>query len=206
MLLPQLAELLSGQKIAAIILDPTYKVMTKSESAQGEVAALMNSIERLGMATGAAVIFGSHFSKGNQAGKESIDRISGSGVFARDPDAILTMTRHEEDNVFVFEPILRNCPPIDPFCVEWTWPLMRLAQGMDPTALKQLGGQSKKRVAMGDAIQVLPISAPVLKSEWVKLGVQSGISRSQMDGLIRDILVAKHPQIAIKNDLFVRKS
>jgi len=39
----------------------------------------------------AASVFGAHFSKGNQAGKESIDRISGSGVFARDPDTILVI-------------------------------------------------------------------------------------------------------------------
>jgi len=37
--------------------------------------------------TGAAVGFGAHYSKGNQAGKEAIDRVSGSGVFARDPIA-----------------------------------------------------------------------------------------------------------------------
>jgi AAA domain len=156
-LLPQLAEILKGEKCAAIILDPTYKVMAKSENAQEEVAALMNSIERLGRATGAAVIFGSHFAKGNAAGKEAIDRISGSGVFARDPDAILTMTKHEEDDVFAIDPILRNCPPIEPFCVQWTWPLMRLAENMDPADLKQINapGRKKKAITPDEVASVL---------------------------------------------------
>jgi len=33
-------------------------------------------------------------------GKESMDRISGSGVFARDPDTIMRMTRHKVDDAF----------------------------------------------------------------------------------------------------------
>src|SRR3954470_23651854 len=37
-----------------------------------------------------------HFAKGNAAAKETIDRISGSGVFARDPDSLITFTKHEE--------------------------------------------------------------------------------------------------------------
>lgn len=156
-LLPQLSEKLADMQVAAIILDPTYKVMAKSENAQEEVAALMNSIERLGKATGAAVIFGSHFAKGNASGKEAIDRISGSGVFARDPDAILTMTRHEEEDVFVIEPILRNCPPIPPFCVRWEWPLMTPAEGYDATALRQpaVPGRKKKPIAVDEVVTVL---------------------------------------------------
>lgn len=156
-LLPLLADRLTGQNLAAIILDPTYKVMARSENAQEEVAALMNSIERLAFTTGAAVIFGSHFAKGNAAGKEAIDRISGSGVFARDPDAILTMTRHEEDEAFVIDPILRNCPPVDPFCVRWQWPLMRPDPGLDPKDLRQPAapGRKKKEITTDNVLQTL---------------------------------------------------
>ena len=41
---------------------------------------------------GCAVIYCHHHSKGSQGGKRSMDRASGSGVFARDPDALLDMT------------------------------------------------------------------------------------------------------------------
>lgn len=135
-LLPKLAEKLKGMAVKMIILDPTYKVMTKSENAQEEVAALMNSIERLAIATGATVVFGSHFAKGNAAGKEAMDRISGSGVFARDPDTIMTLTRHEDDDVFVVDSVLRNSPPIPSFAVRWLFPLMAYEPDADVTKLK----------------------------------------------------------------------
>lgn len=143
-LLPALCERLAGDEYLAIILDPTYKIMAGSENAQEEVAALMDSIEKMAMTTGAAVIFGSHFAKGNAAGKEAIDRISGSGVFARDPDAILTMTRHEEEGAFVIDPILRNCPPVEPFVVRWDFPLMKSAPDLDVAKLKEVGRTAKK--------------------------------------------------------------
>ena len=38
------------------------------------------------------MIYCHHHSKGAQGGKRSMDRASGSGVFARDPDAMLDMT------------------------------------------------------------------------------------------------------------------
>jgi len=142
-LLPEIQHHLAGERLGAIFIDPLYKLMTGSENAQEEVAALMNSIEQLGEATGAATIFGAHFAKGWAGGKEAIDRISGSGVFARDPDAILTLTRHSEDDVFVVDSILRNCPPIAPFTLKWGYPLMR-PWNADPSDIRQ-PGQPKKQ-------------------------------------------------------------
>ena len=48
-----------------------------------------------------------HFAKGNASAKGTIDRISGSGVFARDPDSLVVFTRHEEEGAFVVE-MVRN--------------------------------------------------------------------------------------------------
>ena len=76
----------------------------RDECSAGGIADLLNQLEQIAVSTGAAVLFGSHFSKGNQAGKEVLDRVSGSGVFARDPDTIVTITRHDEDGAFVVEP------------------------------------------------------------------------------------------------------
>ena len=43
------------------------------------------------MKTGCATIYCHHHSKGTQGAKRAMDRASGSGVFARDPDAQLDM-------------------------------------------------------------------------------------------------------------------
>jgi hypothetical protein len=101
-------------------------------------------------------VFGAHFSKGNQAGKESIDRIGGSGVFARDPDVILTMTPHEDDDAHVIDLTLRALPPVKPFVVRWCESIFIADRNADPAALKapQANPKSEKAKAtykMGSA-------------------------------------------------------
>jgi hypothetical protein len=125
---------------ALIILDPAYKLYgARNENEASAMADLMNEIEHLAVKTGAAAAFGAHYSKGNQAQKEAIDRISGSSVFGRDPDTIVNFTTHEEKDCFSVESILRNHPPIDPFVVRWHFPLMTTASELDPKKLKLPG-------------------------------------------------------------------
>ena len=136
---------MAGRQYVLICLDPTYKLLgSRDENRAGDIASLLNGFERLALATGAAIAFGAHFSKGNQALKESMDRIGGSGVFARDPDTILTLTRHQEDNAFTVEPILRNHPPVPPFVIRWNFPLMTRDEMLDPAKLKQAKGRPSK--------------------------------------------------------------
>ena len=86
-ILPAIAREAKRHRFAFMVLDPLYKLLgDRDENASRDMTNLMNAVERVTVETGAAVAFGSHYSKGNQAGKESMDRISGSGVFARDPD------------------------------------------------------------------------------------------------------------------------
>ena len=56
------------------------------------MAKFCNQFDLLCRALDCAVIYCHHHSKGAQGGKRSMDRASGSGVFARDPDAMLDMT------------------------------------------------------------------------------------------------------------------
>ena len=81
-----------------VILDPTYKILgSADENNATDISAMLNGIESLAVSTGAAVAVAGHFAKGNPSAKETIDRISGSGVFARDPDSLVVFTRHEEE-------------------------------------------------------------------------------------------------------------
>ena len=82
-----------------IVLDPLYKILgPRDENLSRDMASLMNLIERLALDTDAAIVFGAHFAKGNASLKEAIDRFSGSGVIGRDPDSIVTLTQHAEEN------------------------------------------------------------------------------------------------------------
>ena len=57
-----------------------------------DMAKFVNQFDKIATELGCALIYAHHFSKGAQGAKTSMDRSSGSGVFARDPDAILTAT------------------------------------------------------------------------------------------------------------------
>lgn len=147
-MMPRIIEQTKTRSYDLIILDPIYKGMgARDENSAGDINSMLNEIEKLAVKTGAAVVFGAHFSKGNQAGKESIDRISGSGVFARDPDSIVVMTRHENEDTYTIEATLRNFKPIEPFCLRWEWPLMVRDDEADPGKLKRSGGKTAKYTA-----------------------------------------------------------
>lgn len=76
----------------AVIIDPIYKVITGDENSADQMAAFCNQFDKICTELGTAVIYCHHHSKGSQAGKRTMDRASGSGVFARDPDALLDMS------------------------------------------------------------------------------------------------------------------
>lgn len=144
-LLPEILRGIGENQYDLIIIDPIYKLLgSRDENKAGDIATLLNEIEKLAVDTGAAVAFGAHYSKGNQAAKESIDRIGGSGVFARDPDSILNFTKHEENDCFTVDATLRNHPPIKPFVVRWEFPLMCGDFSLDPDRLKQAGAAVKQ--------------------------------------------------------------
>ena len=79
--------------VKAIILDPMYKISIGDENNAGDMTKLCNLFDQISHETGASIIIPHHHSKGIQGGKHSIDRMSGSGVLARDPDVIIDMTQ-----------------------------------------------------------------------------------------------------------------
>jgi hypothetical protein len=89
-LIPQITRTMKAKDYAAVILDPTYKLGIGDENAADAVVRFTNAIDRIANA-GASVIYAHHHSKGAQGSKASMDRASGSGVFARDADALLDM-------------------------------------------------------------------------------------------------------------------
>jgi len=130
---------LQQHHFSLVILDPIYKTLPPfrgSENDSAMITQLLNEVESITVETGAAVLFSSHFSKGNQSEKEAMDRVSGSGAWARDPDSLLMMTPHEEADCFTVEGVLRNLAPIYPFVVKWDYPLFVRETELNPEKLK----------------------------------------------------------------------
>lgn len=94
-LAPKLIRRAAKKDYTAIIIDPIYKVITGDENSADQMANFCNQFDLVCTELGCSVIYCHHHSKGSQGNKKSIDRASGSGVFARDPDALLDLIELE---------------------------------------------------------------------------------------------------------------
>jgi len=90
-LAPRLVRRVHDSGVELIIIDPIYKVLTGDENSASEMAEFCNLFDMISTELNAAIVYCHHHSKGAQGQKASHDRASGSGVFARDPDAIIDL-------------------------------------------------------------------------------------------------------------------
>ena len=122
-----------------IILDPMYKIITGDENSATDMSYFCRQLDEIIAATGTSVIYCHHHSKGAQGQKKAMDRASGSGVFARDADALLDMIElsvtdkyrasHEtppEASAWRMEFTLREFAPHEPINFWHEYPVHRL--------------------------------------------------------------------------------
>lgn len=189
-LVPHIVAQAAGRDYGLIILDPIYKCLgDRDENSAGEIGELLNEVEALAHRTGAAVAIAHHFAKGSAAGKDSKDRVSGSGVWARDPDALVTITPHEIEGAFTIECTLRNFAPRPAFCVRWEWPLLRPANDLDPAQLKQAPGRPKEWTSQ-DVLSLLPAGGATY-SAWAEIAVGKGMSEYTFKARLRELREGK---------------
>lgn len=170
-LVPKLIRRVRDQRLDAIIIDPIYKVITGDENNASEMGAFCNQFDKICTETGCSAIYCHHHSKGAQGMKKAMDRASGSGVFARDPDAQLDMIELElsddlRNNVrdgsataWRLESSLREFPNIKPVNFWFEYPLHKVdtagilgdapAQG-SPQAGRVRNGKSKSSTEAAD--------------------------------------------------------
>lgn len=137
-LVPKLIRRVRDQHFDAIIIDPIYKVITGDENNASEMGQFCNQFDKICTETGCSTIYCHHHSKGAQGAKRAMDRASGSGVFARDPDAQLDMIQLElsddlKNNVrdgnstaWRLESSLREFPNITPVNFWFEYPIHRM--------------------------------------------------------------------------------
>ncbi|HJA91324.1 MAG TPA: AAA family ATPase [Candidatus Jeotgalibaca merdavium] len=94
-LAPKLIRRAHKKGYTAVIIDPIYKVLTGDENSADQMAHFTNQFDKIATELGCSVIYAHHHSKGSQGSKKSMDRSSGSGVFARDPDAVIDLIELE---------------------------------------------------------------------------------------------------------------
>lgn len=133
----ELSAVIERQKREVVFIDPFYKLLgDKDERLSSELNPILIALGDINRRTGASVIAAAHYTKGNQAGKEPMDRISGGGSLNRDPDCLTTFTNHENPLEFTLDFTVRDFPPIDSFVVKWVHPLL-VRTASDPTKIKR---------------------------------------------------------------------
>lgn len=90
-------QLYTREPFGLTILDPIYKITAGDENSAKDVGTFCNDLDRIAKETGSAIFYTHHHAKGEQGGKKAMDRGSGSGVFARDPDLMIDLTALEID-------------------------------------------------------------------------------------------------------------
>ena len=132
-LAPKLIRRAAKKNYTAIIIDPIYKIITGDENSADQMAHFCNQFDKVCTELNCAVIYCHHHSKGAQGSKRSMDRASGSGVFARDADALLDMIQlNTSDQVGLpgtawrIEGTLREFKPFRPLNVWFEYPIHRL--------------------------------------------------------------------------------
>lgn len=115
-LAPKLIRRARKRNYIAIIIDPIYKVITGDENSADQMAHFTNQFDKVCTELGSAVIYCHHHSKGSQGNKKSMDRASGSGVFARDPDALLDLIELELTDALIKQEINKEICQV---CINW---------------------------------------------------------------------------------------
>lgn len=131
-LVPKLVARAKDLNLDVILVDPIYKVISGDENNASDMSAFCNEFDRIATLLKCSVIYCHHHSKGAQGFKKAMDRASGSGVFARDPDAQLDMLEIEPpddymdattDTAWQIESSLREFPNIIPKRIWFKYPL-----------------------------------------------------------------------------------
>ena len=190
-----------------IILDPYYKLATGiDENDAKAVGEIVNLIEDFSEETGAAIVFAHHFSKGNKSETDHIDRASGSGVFARDPDAFLTLTSHEEEEHLILETTSRNCPFSPPKVLEFsaeTFPLFEHKPDLEAKFRKpgQISTQQKKiNEALSEKFLTLLKDKPIIGRERAIESLQKTTNNEITKERFAKILTLVKDQIDIEKN------
>jgi RecA-family ATPase len=122
-------------------LDPAYKLLAGlRENDSGDITRLLAAIEAFATELEAAAVINHHFAKGDASVKEAIDRASGSGVWARDPDGLISLTPHKlEDHYTVTVDVRSFAKPAD-FVIRWQHPRFHADSDADPEELRKSKG------------------------------------------------------------------
>ena len=212
-LAPKLIRRAVKKNYIAVVIDPIYKVITGDENSADQMANFCNQFDKICHELNSAVIYCHHHSKGYQGSKRSMDRASGSGVFARDPDALLDLVELDTKNLagmkdktaWRIEGTLREYPKFEPLNLFFEYPIHRLdtagfladtgTMGSIEAARTKSPNYSTKesrRESLDKAYEACAIEPPVMVSDLAEyLGVSERTMRRRLEEFEEDFSCKK---------------
>lgn len=179
-LAPRIIQFAKAEGVGLVVLDPFYRLAGGiDENSAGDIADFLFNLEQIASESEAAVAMVHHYAKGAAGAKDTIDRASGSGVFARDPDTLIFLTEHEQSTedqpMVVAETRVRSFPPVRARTLRWKFPLWEVDSGTAPEVKKPRGRKASHTV--DDILEILG-SDRLTTSVWQKKAEGKGIPRS----------------------------
>jgi len=170
---------------AVVIVDPVYKMNVEGEeNCSRDQTLFFNQLDRITTEGNCTLILNDHFGKGNQSEKDPLDTIRGSSAKGGDVDAAMILRAHEVANCFRVDIIHRELEPVEPFCIEWQFPLMRLRDDLNAAAMRKAKAGRRKAhdpAILCAAIIDHPHTNPISIAAWAKA---AGISRTTLSDYI----------------------
>jgi DNA-binding transcriptional ArsR family regulator len=143
--------------VELVILEPSYKMVEASvqgTNSEMMVAQYLEALNEIAAPLQCGIITSHHSPKGDLSTRNSIDLFSGTGVWARDPDLLITMRPHEKDDHVIFDMTRRHGAPVEPLVLCWETPFHRIAHGEDPSKIRTKQS-SQKTETTGKVLDVL---------------------------------------------------
>lgn len=197
-LAPKLIRRAAKKDYVAVVIDPIYKVITGDENSADQMANFCNQFDKVCTELGCAVIYCHHHSKGAQGGKKAMDRASGSGVFARDPDALLDLIELETTEELMNQ---EENKAICKVCMDW---LKRYDSGLEDGVSQDDACSSK---AMMDYCRE---KLPSLDFKVLNVDIEKAVKQVHMrtawriDGTLREF--PKFPPVNLWFDYPIHKA
>lgn len=174
------------QRYQLVICDALYKLLPEGtdENSNSSMAAVYVEVDALAEEQDSACLLVHHLSKGAQHAKSVSDLGAGAGAQSRSADVHMAMREHEAENTVVLAAIVRSQLPVEPICLEFVYPLWRLAPEKNPG---NVAVTNKKPNATIDAfLKTIPVEPSPKKETLAASKLALGISRDSLDALAHE--------------------
>ena len=190
---------IDAQDYDVIILDPLYKLLDGDENSAEAMKPTLAQVDAICEKTGASVVVAHHNPKGAPGDRQPIDRGAGSGVLARDYDAAIYLSPHQDDSLLVVETVARCYPPQEPFSVEWAGGHCRVSE-IEPRVKtsSDVGKQKTKARVTDEQALAIVATAPMPKTAFLEslkdLGASVRGAKAVLESLVLSRRLVEWPE------------